>query len=119
MTEPQGVPGIPERKHEREMLEVIDQRDRAEEALSQAYYLVIGRSPEWSNLFGHEEALEDINNAQKCLRAAVPTETCRGFRRICTKCNKPIDWQEERGFYHLDDGAPLCDEGHADLESQK
>ena len=52
-------------------LQTIDERDRAEEALSQAYYLVIGHSPEWSNLFGHEEAVEEIDDAQKCLRAEI------------------------------------------------
>ena len=54
--------------HEQEMLQVIDQRDKAEESLSQAYYLITGRSPEWSNLFGHEEALEEIDDAQTTLR---------------------------------------------------
>jgi len=50
---------------------LIDERDRAEEALSQAYYLVIGRSPEWSNLFGHAEALEEIEEACEVLRKAA------------------------------------------------
>lgn len=60
-----------EDKHEREMLEVIDQRDRAEEALSQAYFLITGRSPEWSNLFGYDEALEEIDDAQQVLRKSI------------------------------------------------
>jgi hypothetical protein len=65
-------------QEERAHLQTIDQRDRAEEALSQAYFLITGRSPEWSNLFGYDEALEEIDDAQKTLRevaapqAAVP-----------------------------------------------
>jgi hypothetical protein len=40
-----------------------------------------------------------------------------GFRRICTKCGKLIDWtNEEDGFFHLGDYSPLCEGGHADLE---
>jgi len=54
-----------------EIERLIDQRDSAEEALSQAYFLVIGRSPEWSNLFGHAEALEEIDDAQHTFRAAL------------------------------------------------
>ena len=48
--------------------QVIQERDDAEEALSQAYYLVTGRSPEWSNIFGNKEALEEINDTQRMLR---------------------------------------------------
>jgi hypothetical protein len=58
-------------EHERQMLEVIDQRDSAQEAFSQAYFLITGRSPEWSNMFGFAEALEDIDAAQQALRKAV------------------------------------------------
>lgn len=47
-------------------LQTIDERDAAEEALSQAYFLIKGQSPQWSNNFGHEEALEEIEDAQKC-----------------------------------------------------
>jgi hypothetical protein len=67
-------------QHEKEMLEVIDQRDKAEESLSQAYYLITGRSPEWSNLFGHDEALEEIDDAQTALRktnAALEAQVAR------------------------------------------
>lgn len=59
---------------EKSHLQTIDERDRAEEALSQAYYLVVGHSPEWSNLFGHDEAINDIDDAQKCLRAEVAAQ---------------------------------------------
>lgn len=60
-----------EARHERSMLQVIDERERASEALSQAYYLIIGKSPEWSNLFGHSQALEEIDDAQTLLRKEI------------------------------------------------
>jgi hypothetical protein len=60
--------------HEREVLELIDERDAAEEALSQAYFLVMGFAPVWSNLYGHEEALEDIGDMQRDLRLAARLE---------------------------------------------
>lgn len=64
--------------HDRETSQLIDERDAAEEALSQAYYLVIGRSPEWSNLFGRTEALEEIEDACTLLRkSAVPDQDAR------------------------------------------
>ena len=47
-------------RQERQLGETIDQRDAAEEALSQAYYLLTGRSPEWSSIFGHKDALEEM-----------------------------------------------------------
>jgi hypothetical protein len=46
----QRLGSIEEKSH----LQTIDERDRAEEALSQAYFLITGRSPEWSNLFGYD-----------------------------------------------------------------
>lgn len=58
-------------KNERDMLQLIDERDAAEEALSQAYYIVIGRSPEWSNKFGHAQALEEIGDACEVLKQAA------------------------------------------------
>lgn len=62
---------IPYDQHESEMTKMIVQRDDAEEALSQAYYLVMGRSAEWSNLFGYAEAIEEIDDAQTMLREAL------------------------------------------------
>ena len=62
---------IPYDQHEAEMTKLIVQRDDAEEALSQAYYLIMGRAAEWSNLFGYAEALEEIDDAQTVLREAL------------------------------------------------
>lgn len=70
-------------KAERALGEVIDQRDAAEEALSHAYYLVTGRSPEWSNLFGHTEALEEIEDSCALLRnAATPPSVRESVARL-------------------------------------
>lgn len=52
-----------------EILKLIDERDAAEEALSQAYFLITGKSPEWSNIFGYKE-VEEIDDAQKLLRSS-------------------------------------------------
>jgi hypothetical protein len=60
-----------ERMREQGVSQLIEERDAAEEALSQAFYLITGRSPEWSNLFGHKEALEEIDAAQRALRDAA------------------------------------------------
>lgn len=38
------------------------------------------------------------------------------FRRICTACRKPIDWAEDRGYFHKGDGTHLCEEASVDLE---
>jgi hypothetical protein len=68
-------------REEKALGEVIDQRDAAEEALSQAFYLVTGRSPEWSNLFGHAEALGEIEDACSLLRQATsPTPQAAAWR---------------------------------------
>jgi hypothetical protein len=63
----QAGDGAEERAH----LRTIDQRDAAEECLSQMYYLVTGNSPEWSNLFGHEQALEDVGDAVSVLKQSA------------------------------------------------
>ncbi len=58
-------------REERALGQVIDERDAAEDALSQAFYLVTGRSPEWSNVFGHSQALEEIGDACALLRKSA------------------------------------------------
>lgn len=59
------------RPEEKAILQLIDEREEAAEAMSQAYYLVIGKSPEWSNVFGYKQALEEIDIAQRMLREAI------------------------------------------------
>lgn len=78
----------------------IDQRDTAEEAVSQAYYLVTGRSPEWSSVFGYSQALEEIEDACASLRLAV-----RRFQPGPT----PVAWRvkdfADGWIYYSDDEA--------------
>jgi len=56
---------------ERTADQLLTERDNAEEAMSQAYYLVTGNSPQWSNNFGYEQAHEDISETCDSLRAAL------------------------------------------------
>lgn len=50
---------------------VVEKVDDAEQTLSQMYYLVMGRSPQWSKTFGHQAALSDVKDAMALLRAAA------------------------------------------------
>jgi hypothetical protein len=59
------------RTGERDLEQAISERDAAEECLSQMYYLVTGNSPEWSNKFGHEQALEDVADAMAALKSVA------------------------------------------------
>ena len=78
-------------------LQTIDERDAAEEALSQAFYIVTGRSPEWSNLFGHDEALEEIGETLSALkqraRSTPPSPSPTPAHSLI--CNK---WDETNTF---------------------
>lgn len=56
---------------DRGLVQAINERDAAEECLSQMYYVVTGRSPEWSNRFGHAHALEDVADAVSVLKQAA------------------------------------------------
>ena len=64
----------------------VQEREDAEESLSQAYFLITGRSPEWSNLFGHAEALEEIDDAQTTLRKEIT-----GLRAQVAERDKTIE----------------------------
>ena len=64
-------PMIPQDKHKAEMLRVLFQRDAALHALCQAYSLVMGRPPKWSNAFGYEDAVAEIGDAVNALKHAV------------------------------------------------
>jgi hypothetical protein len=48
--------------------QVLRERDAANDALSRAYLLVVGKELEWSNYFGHKDALSDIEDAMIDLR---------------------------------------------------
>lgn len=81
----------------KEHLQTINERDVAEEAFSQAYYLITGKSPEWSNLFGYDRALEDIDDAQKCLRTTIQkADELAGTLRIEGHAGSPI-WAMAEG----------------------
>lgn len=47
---------------------VIIERDEAQQAISQIYYIVFGRSAEWSNTYGIDQAVQDITDAVNALK---------------------------------------------------
>lgn len=65
----------PEQEPDAAHLQTIDERDAAEEAVSDIYYRITGRSPEWSNLFGFEHAIEEIQDAFDLVRAVAKSNT--------------------------------------------
>lgn len=45
---------------ERDETQLIEERDSAEKALADMYEAAMGERPEWSNLFGYAEAIDDV-----------------------------------------------------------
>ncbi|WP_394817783.1 hypothetical protein [Enterobacter cloacae] len=45
---------------ERDETQLIEERDSAEKALADMYEAAMGERPEWSNLFGYTEAIDDV-----------------------------------------------------------
>lgn len=76
-------------------LQTIDERDAAEEAVSDIYYRITGRSPEWSNLFGFEQAIDEIQDAFDLVRAVAKSNTApqsgvrEGMLRAAEICKRP------------------------------
>lgn len=90
-----------ERMHE----QTIEQRDAAEDALSDAFTAVTGREPEWSNLFGYAEALDEMRPELAALRARLEAmEVQISNNAQCSECGAPctdgdiIGNQVELGF---------------------
>ncbi|MGI9490974.1 MAG: hypothetical protein ACR2QF_00960 [Geminicoccaceae bacterium] len=53
-----------QRDHELSELQLIDERDAAEDAFMEAFTMVVGHPPEFSSAYGYKEALQDI---EECL----------------------------------------------------
>lgn len=80
---------------------VVQKIDDAEQALSQMYYLVTGRSPQWSKSFGHQEALDEVKDAMALLKTKRPyqfsQDDCPGHiasdrdPKVCGRCGTHID----------------------------
>jgi hypothetical protein len=49
----------------------VSERDAAEEFASHIYFIATGRSPEWSNTFGFEQAAQEIEEAINLLKQAA------------------------------------------------
>ncbi|GEM_PF-4552194 len=45
---------------ERDETQLIEERDSAEQALADMYEAAMGDRPEWSNLFGYSDAIDDV-----------------------------------------------------------
>jgi hypothetical protein len=50
-------------EHERAELQLINERDAAEDAFCEAYCMIVGRSPEFTSATGYRELLEDIRES--------------------------------------------------------
>jgi hypothetical protein len=71
--------------------------DEVRQALSQAYFLVTGRSPAFSETFGTKEALADIDDACRLLRASVANhpaadESAKPYYLIERQGSSPTVW---------------------------
>jgi hypothetical protein len=52
-------------KEEKMHEQTICERDDAQECLSNVYFMMTGRSPEWSNKFGYKECLEELTEVRQ------------------------------------------------------
>lgn len=50
-------------ENERHQLQLIDERDAAEEAFIEAFFLIVGRPLEFSSAYGYREALDDMQES--------------------------------------------------------
>lgn len=57
-------------RHDQEIKLALRQRDDAEQALSQVYYVIFGRPADWSKI-NSEEATEEITDAVNVLKMAL------------------------------------------------
>ena len=58
---------------ERDETQLIEERDSAEKALADMYEAALGSRPEWSNLFGYAEAIDDVAQHINLLDLAAVT----------------------------------------------
>lgn len=58
---------------ERDETQLIEERDSAEKALADMYEAAMGERPEWSNLFGYAEAIDDVAQHTNLLDLAAVT----------------------------------------------
>lgn len=60
---------------ERSELQLIEERDNAEEALADMYQAATGERPEWSNWFGYADAVDAVTDRVAKLEAGINLET--------------------------------------------
>ena len=77
---------------------LLQERDAARECLSQMFYLITGRSPEWSSKFGPEQVLEDAGDAIAVLKfAAQPGVTPAETRKAAEDLAAILNWRGKNG----------------------
>lgn len=97
-----------------------------EQSLGQAYYLITGRSPQWSREFALREVMQEIDDAQKILRARIAflesanadltkklAEAHEEAAKVCDEIERSDDPRPVRT------GAAVCAAAIRDLGKQK
>lgn len=60
---------------EQSELQLMEERDNAEEALADMYQAATGERPEWSNWFGYDDAVDAVTDRVAELEAGINLET--------------------------------------------
>lgn len=82
--------------------QLINERDYAESALNDAYKAVMGQAPEWSNWFGFENAIDEIELVCELWRNQ--TDDVIQFRQriqeLESKLSKPVLLPKTNGYWN-------------------
>ncbi len=76
---------------------VLEARDAAQEAVTNAVFEILGDPPEWSSLYGYDEALDDCAVALNGYQSA---EANREREHLTMKKLKEL-WQQVRRWWAL------------------
>ncbi|WP_313752441.1 hypothetical protein [Mixta calida] len=66
-------------KLERDEMQLIAERDHAEDALADMYQAATGKRPEWSNWFSFADAVEEVESQNSELRAQIAALTAENL----------------------------------------
>lgn len=94
--------GTPRTDAQDQMIDqLIDERDRAQETIDRIYEVVMGESPEWTNLFGYREAVEAIEDKlNTAASATAPSAGASTTPRTDALIDDPMTEREMRLFDH-------------------
>ncbi|POU43908.1 hypothetical protein C3374_22165 [Pantoea sp. PSNIH4] len=85
-------------KLERDEMQLIAERDHAEDALADMYQAATGKRPEWSNWFSFADAVEEVESQNSELRAQIAALTAenvdlkRSIKAVATLNNRLWKW---------------------------